>query len=433
MTRLFLLSCLASVSFFALAPTLPTARAHVPVPESVLDPQTEPEAWNVLRLVTDNSARLLREERLAELPNQIALCSPALRALARLRPDAPVVAAGAVRGTTSVNAAAQAALVGDRPGAENALAALRAALTEMASAFDARTLRADIFFCPMHAEIVSPDPAAPCPKCGMGLSPRRIPYSFIYIPPGEPSVRLTVRTATPLAVGRLAQATVRLEHRDGSPVLLSDLEIVHTQPIHLLVVDPATREDYHHEHPVPTEVPGEYAFTFTPARPTAYRVFADIVPGANGIQELPFADLPGAKNSVTVAASPATVRHGDSLTSEASGLIFRLQIGNGTDPSLAARQTHRLRLLVNDADGRPFGRLEPVMNAFAHLVGFYDDGQTVVHLHPAGGEVTDSALRGGPAMDFPFYPPRPGHLRLFCQVQVDGRQVFARFDVEVRP
>ncbi len=73
------------------------------------------------------------------------------------------------------------------------------------------------------------------------------------------------------------------------------------------------------------------------------------------------------------------------------------------------------------------------MNAFAHLVGFYEDGQTVVHLHPTGGEITDPSLRGGPTMEFLFYPPRAGHLRLFCQVQVGGRQVFAPFDLEIAP
>ncbi len=409
------------------------ARAHVPVPESVLDPQSAPEAWNVLRLATANVERLLREDRLAEVPNQVALCSPALRALAHARPDAPAVAAGAVRGAAAVNSTAQSALVGDRPGAETALTALRAALSEVAPAFDEKTVRADIYLCPMHPEVASPDPAAPCPKCGMALHPRRIPYSFIYVPPGEPSVRLTATADAPLAAGREARVTVRLSHRDGSPVPLSELETVHTQPIHLLIVDPATREDYHHEHPVPTDVPGEYAFTFTPARSAAYRVFADLVPVANGVQEYPFTDLgptaPEIQNLKPKIQNPAP----DAAT--VGGLRFRLTFDdlNGQPPP--ARQAHRLRVTVTDAaTGQPVqGRLEPVMNAFAHLVGFYDDGTTVVHLHPLGGDILNPALRGGPAMDFKFYPPKPGRVRLYCQVQVDGRAVFAPFDVVVVP
>ena len=78
-------------------------------------------------------------------------------------------------------------------------------------------------------------------------------------------------------------------------------------------------------------------------------------------------------------------------------------------------------------------RLEPVMAAFAHLVGFYEDGHTVVHLHPVGPEITDANLRGGPDLEFKFYPPKPGFIKLFCQVQVGGKAVFAPFGVNVAP
>ena len=42
-------------------------------------------------------------------------------------------------------------------------------------------------------------------------------------------------------------------------------------------------------------------------------------------------------------------------------------------------------------------------------------------------------LRGGPMMSFKFYPPRAGFLRLFCQVVVDGKTIFAPFNVNVAP
>ena len=214
-------------------------------------------------------------------------------------------------------------------------------------------------------------------------------------------------------------------------MLLPDLEVVHTQPIHLLIVDLPAREDYHHEHPVPTDVPGEYAFRFTPTRPTTYRVFADLVPAANGVQEYPSADLPG--DASASALPPPVTPPPVSLVATAGGLRFRLAFDDFGDQPPPARQTSRLRVTVGEPDGRPVQRLEPVMNAFAHLVGFYDDGRTVVHLHPLGGDILNPDLRGGPAMDFKFYPPRPGRLRLFCQVEVNGQMVFAPFDVAVSP
>ncbi|MES2571534.1 MAG: hypothetical protein V4710_15955 [Verrucomicrobiota bacterium] len=52
-----------------------------------------------------------------------------------------------------------------------------------------------------------------------------------------------------------------------------------------------------------------------------------------------------------------------------------------------------------------FGR-EPVMNAFAHLIGFYNDYQTVVHLHSSGGDILTPEARGGPSLGFQFFHPR---------------------------
>ena len=60
------------------------ASAHVPVPDSVLDPRTAPEAWNVLRLATDNINRLLKAGRLSQVNDQLSLCGPALRTLPKV-------------------------------------------------------------------------------------------------------------------------------------------------------------------------------------------------------------------------------------------------------------------------------------------------------------------------------------------------------------
>ena len=85
------------------------------------------------------------------------------------------------------------------------------------------------------------------------------------------------------------------------------------------------------------------------------------------------------------------------------------------------------------ADGRPFTQLEPIMGAYAHLVGFADDYRTIVHLHPSGEEPKRPADRGGPTLEFKFYPPRPGFYRFYAQVHVDGKDRFARFGVVVPP
>jgi hypothetical protein len=410
---------------------LPTARAHVPVPDSVLNPQTAPEAWNVIRLATTNIGQLLQENRLAEIPDQASLCSPALRALARLANPPPEpqkrLAEQTVRAAVAINALAQSGVAGDRAFAQTTFENLRAILREMESSFDAATVNGNIFFCPMHPEVCRTDPAALCDKCGMSLLLRRIPYSFIYVPPGESSMRLEAIAETPLSAGRAARVKVRLSKRDGAPVLLSDLMVMHTQPIHLLIVDPAL-EDYHHEHPLPTDAPGEYAFSFTPAKNSSYRIFADLTPTGAGVQEYVFGDLPGETKTPPTAAPRESA-----YAASSGGLNFQLAIEGSDSSPLQARQARNLRITVSEADGKPVQRLEPVMNAFAHLVGFYEDYRTVVHLHPAGAEVTNQSLRGGPSLDFKFYPPKSGFIRLYCQVLVDGRTIFAPFNLQVAP
>lgn len=91
-----------------------------------------------------------------------------------------------------------------------------------------------------------------------------------------------------------------------------------------------------------------------------------------------------------------------------------------------------IRIDVADADGRPVQRLEPLLNAFAHLTGFYPDGEAVIQIHPTGGDILREDLRGGPTLAFKFFAPRSGLLKLYCQVRVDGREIVVPFAINVR-
>ena len=406
--------------------------AHVPLPDSVLNPQSAPEAWNVLRLAVQNIERLVREDRLDEVPDQASLCSPALRTLARLAQATSrekEVAIGTVRAASAVNALAQGCVAKDRASVGLAMTKLHAALDTLAAGTDPQVVNADIFFCAMHSDVISADGKSLCPKCGMALTPRRIPYSFVYVaPPGEPSMQLTAEADAPLQAGKPMHVRVRLAARNGSPVEANDLLVAHTQKIHLLIIDPEL-DDYHHDHPTPTGTRGEYEFSFTPAKTATYRIFADVVPEITGVQEYVRADLTGVAPAAKREVPP--VNRQSTSEAETDGLRFQLVSDALNGGSFRPGQTHALSIMVRDANGQPFTGMEPVMNAFAHLVGFYDDGQTVVHLHPAGVEVVDALARGGPLLEFRFYAPKEGFLRLYCQVSVGGKMIFVPFNVNV--
>jgi hypothetical protein len=78
-----------------------------------------------------------------------------------------------------------------------------------------------------------------------------------------------------------------------------------------------------------------------------------------------------------------------------------------------------------------FRKLEPTMQAYAHLVGFSANRSQLIHAHPMGEEPRSSNQRGGPNLKFGVEFPKPGNYRLFLQIKVEGKDVFVPFDVKV--
>ena len=399
------------------------------VPGNILDPKTAQEAWNVIRLATDNVDRLIKEKRFTEIAVQISFCSPSIRALTRFSTSPEAVARIdelARKAQAWIIETARAGNDSNQEGTTEAFGKLRQFLHSMGELFDEKTVQADIWFCPMHPTFVAPKADTPCDRCGMALVKRRIPYSFIYMTPGTPSVHMTATARGLVEAGKRMEVTVRLARGDQSPVVKDDLIVMHTQPIHLLIEDPSLG-DYHHEHPLATRTPGEYTFAFVPKKTAPYRIWADIVPVATGVQELPFADLPSSGTAEPVQNRAST------FSSKVNGLTFALDLTNGNHIPPRAGQVCAMNVTIGGADGKPMTDLEPVMNAFAHLVGFYDDYNTVVHVHPGGGDVLTAEARGGPVLAFKFFPPKPGFIRFYCQVSVNGEMIFAPFNMNVQP
>jgi hypothetical protein len=264
-----------------------------------------------------------------------------------------------------------------------------------------------------------------CPKCGMELDQRArvLPQQAGAVFSQRQTVRASIRTATPLTAGQPAKAYLNLAKTDGSPVLLKDLIETHTEKIHLLIINSSLR-DYHHEHPRPTDVPGEFEFSFTPRKPGSYRVWADLRVHPLGFQEYVMTDI-----SAPTPDEPLTEKAVNSTT-EIDGLHFELTFDR---KRIRAVQAAPARLRITNRNGTPFNQLEPVMAAFAHVVGFNEDYKTVLHIHPKGPPVSDPKARGGPELEFLIYSLQPGFFRLFVQVQIGGVSKFAPFGIEIIP
>ncbi len=279
---------------------------------------------------------------------------------------------------------------------------------------------AESYTCPMHADVIGAREDT-CAQCGMELD------QLVVLVPSQAAsqhaVHATITTDAPLEAGKPAQAILHLRRADDEPVTPAELIETHTRKIHLLVVD-GSLTDYHHEHPQPTDTPGDYAFSFTPVKPGPYLAWADLRPLPMGLQEYEKTIIAGVGTSDPVANKEPRFK------GKAGGLHFELILAR---PQIKAGEPVLAKLRVTKPDGSGFGQLEPVMEAFAHLVGFNEDRETVLHMHPIGAPIRNENERGGPELDFKIYATKPGFVRLFAQVQVGGRQVFVPFHLEVLP
>ena len=260
---------------------------------------------------------------------------------------------------------------------------------------------------------------------------------------GEPVLGF-VLSDTPVA-GEPFTFSLILSDTEGRPVDADDLAVVHGHKLHLLIVDEAL-EDYQHLHPQPGP-DGLYQVTFTPEFARTYRVWADYTLAKSGDHvdgddnhshddhdhHDHSEDHHGSGGAITVSEAlivgeetgPALI-DAEVLTMTAGGLTYTLT----TDGDLTTG-TERLTMAVTDANGAPFEALEPIMGAYAHLVGFNLGATDMVHAHPEGAHPHGAASRGGPDLEFEvaFAEARPH--RLFLQTVTEGEEQTIVFTVIV--
>src|SRR5207248_11363405 len=124
-----------------------------------------------------------------------------------------------------------------------------------------------------------------------------------------------------------------------------------------------------HPHPEPTDVPDDCTFHFTPHDPSRYDVWVDLRPLPSGLQEYDRINV-GGKSTLL----PITDRR-TRLSADEEGFHFELAFGKSI---IRAGESVDASITIT-RDGKGFDQLEPIMGAFAHLVGFNEDRETVLH------------------------------------------------------
>jgi hypothetical protein len=233
----------------------------------------------------------------------------------------------------------------------------------------------------------------------------------------KPSLRLTLLPQNAVTQGKPVTVLAKLTTIEQRKIITNDqLQLSHTQKFHLLAVD-STLTDYQHIHPQPTAIPGIYSFAFTPKLHGGYRLWADVTPLATGKQEYVLADLGHPKLAVIDKAE----RH------EATVNGYRFNLSFDKAPVMGGESMGMIT--VTAPDGSPVKDLQPVMGAYAHIVGFYDDFRNVVHIHPMGEEPAGAASRGSSPVEFHLMATRAGFIKLFAQIKINGNEMMVPFGV----
>lgn len=207
--------------------------------------------------------------------------------------------------------------------------------------------------------------------------------------------------------------------KDGKLLTLNNLNTVHTKKIHLMLIDP-TLTDYHHIHPVADSKNKDYVFNFVPKKNGTYRVWVDITPSDTDKQVFLKTDIGHSSQNQRIIKEENLMTHVGSYQFNLK-LDRQVQVGQ---PTMATIQVTK--------DGEAFNQLEPVMGAFAHMVGFNEDYDSIMHIHPMGKEPKHDAERGGSQLMFHLEPQKAGFVKLFAQFKINGKDIFVPFGIFVK-
>lgn len=213
-----------------------------------------------------------------------------------------------------------------------------------------------------------------------------------------------------------------LSDASGKGIGPDALDTVHEKKMHLMTID-SSLTDYQHLHPSSVDGKGRYQFSWKPRLAGhTYRYWLEVTPSATH-QTL---KLSGILQQGNIKAPPVFSQ--PEMHKVVDGLRYRLSFDS------AELQPGKMvvgKIRITTLEGKPVRTLEPIMGAYAHLAGFDNNFRDMVHLHPMGDEPTTSDSRGGPELVFHFQPEKPGVVRLFAQVKIDGREHIVPFTLIV--
>ena len=232
------------------------------------------------------------------------------------------------------------------------------------------------------------------------------------------TVILTIERVDDLATKKIIQ--FKLTDTNHRPITLNDLKTVHTQKMHIFIIDDEL-VDYSHLHANALGNTGLYEIKWSPTKQGHYNLWVDITPLKTEQEEYVFADI------TTGTVHHPIIDNHEKYQATVGNYHFNLSF----DHVVVAEKPVMGIITVTDSQGKPIKTLEPIMGAFAHIVGFSEKTKHPLHAHPMGKEPTKPSDREGPTLQFHFTPDTSNFIKLFVQVKIDGEELIVPFGVIV--
>jgi hypothetical protein len=271
---------------------------------------------------------------------------------------------------------------------------------------------ADVYTCPMHADVITDDPGK-CPKCAMTLVKTRRPETADF------DVSLRTRPSL-IKAGQPFRLEIDIHHpKSGATV--KDFHIVHEMPFHLFVVSQDLNY-FAHLHPR-QQTDGSFFIETSVPKPGAYLVYSDVFP-VGGVPQVAFGNLITAGYHDDLFAGRAVIKPDDVLTRDVESTRFALTL-EPREPVAGKKLT--LKYKITDLNtGEPVRDLEPYLGAGGHTLILSEDARDYVHSHPAQSIA-------GSEVSFEAFVPRAGRYRIWSQFQRHGKVITVPFTIEVKP
>jgi hypothetical protein len=209
-----------------------------------------------------------------------------------------------------------------------------------------------------------------------------------------------------------------IDTKSGKPV--TKFDVAHEKDFHLIMASKNLKQ-FMHEHPT-MAADGTWTYRATFPAGGQWWVYGDVAPEGKGGHVL--------VSEVNVhGEEPTEAMYVDNMgPSTRDGLTGRLEL---PQPIEIGKMSEVVVKLTDAKTGKPAGDTQPYLGAAGHLMIIHEDGQTMVHSHPAHGPEADAKVKQG-EIKFNARFPKPGRYIAYSQVIRDGEVKTLGYTLEVR-